>query len=206
MKTNPTLAVAAVLTGIALSGARAEITGSAHDFSNETWAQNQICLPCHTPHGANTTVADSPLWNHKLSTATYTMYGSATMNAVPGTPDGRSKLCLSCHDGTVALDSFGANTGTQFIGASDSAYIGSDLRNDHPVSITYNTALATADGELHNPSLRTTALGGTIAADMLFNGKLECASCHDVHNAQNNEGLLLVDNAGSALCLTCHDK
>jgi predicted CXXCH cytochrome family protein len=206
MKSRFSLTVPALLAVAGLTAARAEITGSAHDFSNETWAQNQICLPCHTPHGANTTVADSPLWNHKLSTAAYTMYSSATMNSVPGQPDGRSKLCLSCHDGTVALDSFGASTGTHFLSASDSAYIGTDLRNDHPVSITYNTALANTDGELHDPATRATALGGTIAQKMLFNGKLECASCHDVHNAQNNEGLLLINNAGSALCLTCHDK
>lgn len=185
---------------------RAEITGSAHDFSGETWANNQICLPCHTPHGANTTVNDSPLWNHELSTASYTMYNSATFDATTGQPDGRSKLCLSCHDGTVALDSFGGNTGSEFLSSNDAAYIGTDLRNDHPVSFTYNTALAATDGELHDPSTRATAIGGTIDHDMLFNGKLECASCHDVHNAQNNQGLLLINNNGSALCLTCHDK
>lgn len=188
------------------TGARAEIAGSAHDFTSETWANNQICLPCHTPHGADTTVNDSPLWNHQVTTATFTMYNSATFDASTSQPDGRSKLCLSCHDGTVALDSFGGNGGLEHLTAAEDAYIGTDLRDDHPISFTYNTALATTDGGLHDPATRVTALGGTIANDLLFAGKLECASCHDVHNAQNNDGLLLIDNNGSALCLTCHDK
>ncbi|MCP4668022.1 MAG: cytochrome c3 family protein, partial [Deltaproteobacteria bacterium] len=47
---------------------------------------------------------------------------------------------------------------------------------------------------------------GTIQNDMLFLDKIECASCHDVHNAYDNDHLLNVDNNASALCLACHDK
>ncbi|MFT7512409.1 MAG: putative CXXCH cytochrome family protein, partial [Candidatus Omnitrophota bacterium] len=177
------------------------------DFSGEGWSNDQICLPCHTPHGADTSVTDSPLWNHANSTANYRLYSSATLDASPGQPTGRSALCLSCHDGTVALDSFGGNTGSEFVGPTEDYFIGTDLSDDHPVSFTFNTALATTDGTLHDPATAVTALGGTINADLLFGGQLECASCHDVHNSQNNgDGLLLINNTGSALCLTCHDK
>lgn len=186
--------------------ASAQITGSAHDFSQQNWGTNEICQPCHTPHNASTALP-VVLWNHAVTTATYTLYSSPTMNAQTGQPDGVSKACLSCHDGTVALDSFGGSTGQNFIGGD--ANFGTDLTNDHPVSFTYNNALATTDGGLYQPTTTDSGLGSTIAADMLFgagNDQVECASCHDVHNAANQESLLLKSNAGSALCLTCHAK
>ncbi|MEN8247292.1 MAG: cytochrome c3 family protein [Bacteroidota bacterium] len=184
----------------------AQITGSAHDFSGETWTVNtEICIVCHTPHSSNTTVGNAPLWNHEVtSTATFTLYtGGGTMDATTGQPGGSSKLCLSCHDGTVALENFGGTTtGTASVTTGD---LGTDLSDDHPISFTYNTALATADGELYNPSTQDSGLGSTIDADLLFGGSLECGSCHDVHNA-GFAYLLRIDNAGSALCLTCHNK
>lgn len=186
--------------------AGAQITGSEHDFSAQGWGTNEICQPCHTPHNASTTLP-VVLWNHAVTTATYTLYSSPTMNAQTGQPDGVSKACLSCHDGTVALDSFGGSTGENFIGGT--ANFGTDLTNDHPVSFTYDNALATTDGGLYQPTATDSGLGGTIAADMLFgpgNDQVECASCHDVHNAANQESLLLKSNTGSALCLTCHNK
>ncbi len=182
----------------------AQISGSAHDFSDETWnLSGEICIVCHTPH--NAIASASPLWNHQLSTATYTTYTSSTLNATVGQPDGSSKLCLSCHDGTVAIDNFGGTTsGTHYITGND--LLGTDLSNDHPISFTYDAALATADGGLFDPTTQTSGLGGTIDADMLFNHELQCASCHDVHDAANIGFLLVKSNAGSALCLTCHNK
>jgi predicted CXXCH cytochrome family protein len=186
----------------------AQIAGSAHDFSTQSWnTTTEICIVCHTPHNANTSVLNAPLWNHSLSTvATYAMYSSATMNSVAGQPDGSSKLCLSCHDGTVALENFGGVTsGTHLM--TGTALMGTDLSNDHPISITYDAALATADGGLFNPTTTQSGLGGTITNTMLIGGKMQCSSCHDVHNGAGTvNGLLLKSNAASALCLTCHDK
>ncbi len=186
--------------------AGAQISGSEHDFSGQGWGTTEICQPCHTPHNASTELP-VVLWNHAVTTATYALYSSPTMNATTGQPDGVSKACLSCHDGTVALDSFGGATGQNTI--SGPANFGTDLSNDHPVSFTYNNALATDDGGLHPPTTTSSGLGSTIATDMLFgagNDQVECASCHDVHNAANLQSLLLKPNAGSALCLTCHAK
>jgi len=180
------------------------ISGSAHDFSNTGWSGGEICVACHAPHN-NIDVADAPLWNHEVSTATYELYSSPTFDADDlSQPGGVTKLCLSCHDGTVAIDSFGGADGTIHIG--ESRNLGTDLSDDHPVSFTYDTSLAIEDGGLHDPASTTSGLGGTIEADMLFAGKMECASCHDVHNKYELAGLLKIDNSGSALCLTCHDK
>jgi predicted CXXCH cytochrome family protein len=184
------------------------LTGSAHDFSDgDTWnTSGEKCLPCHTPHNADITVAVAPLWSHEVTTATYTLYSGIDMQATDlGQPDGVSKLCLSCHDGTVALDNFGGNTGgTNFIGGAE--LVGVDLSDDHPISFTYDATLAGLDTDLHNPTLTNSGLGGTITADMLFTDKVECASCHNVHNESGAPMLLVKSNANSDLCLTCHNK
>lgn len=198
------------------------ITGSPHDFSSGgtsayKGSNEQTCIYCHTPHGA---AGSAALWNRTMSSSTFTAYASGTLNAAGGGQPGNvSKLCLSCHDGTIAVDSYGlgayAVAGTQKI--IGRANIGADLSNDHPIGITYNAALLTADPGLKNPATTNVTIGasntGTIAAKMLFgasNDTLECASCHDVHNSASGTAvtskLLRVSNASSALCRVCHDK
>ena len=195
--------------------AAAQIAASSHDFSGQSWAVNgEICNVCHTPHDADTSVTGAPLWDHDVSANSgYTLYTSDTLDATLGQPDHHSsRLCLSCHDGTVAKDAFGSNPNApaDFMTSADDGFIGLDLRGEHPIEFTYDTALATTDGGLHDPAVATTELGGTIANDLLFGGIMGCASCHDVHNAAPPSGtgghMLRIDNAGSDFCLTCHDK
>lgn len=189
------------------------IVGSSHDFHLQNWnTTNEICIVCHTPHNSITTVTDAPLWNHQVTAITnYTLYSSSTFNGA-GTitqPNGNSKLCLSCHDGTVALENFGTQTGgTHFISGQNNigGTGGTHLEDDHPISFTYDANLALADPGLFNPNTTQSGLGGTITATMLFYGKLECASCHDVHNHAGIPHLLRKTNSISALCLTCHNK
>ena len=189
------------------------IIGSPHDFRGYLWNRSgEICLPCHAPHYTKTLPA--PLWNHDLPQQTYITYGrthSPTMDAeVNRQPDGISKICLSCHDGIVASETYGRN-------AHAAAYpfgkdpISTVSGNNHPISFTYDSALAMKERDLYDPSTKLSGLTGstgTISADMLFSNRMECSSCHDVHNTKAVPGtkLLVKDNAGSALCLTCHDK
>jgi len=165
------------------------IAGSSHDFSNQGWSAGEICVACHTPHNSDTTVALAPLWNHELTQAAFTLYDGTT--GVQAT--GISRLCLSCHDGTVALDSFGGQTGSTKLLTTNPKNLGTDLTNDHPVMVTYDAAAA---------GFKTIA-----NADVeLFAGKVECASCHDVHNGKGFNNLLVTSNAASALCTSCHAK
>lgn len=189
------------------------ITGSQHDFSSKSWSGGRICVACHAPHNTDTSIADAPLWNHKNSTQSYTLYSSPTTKASIGQPSGGSKLCLSCHDGTVAVDSFGGTTGSTTISAANN--LGSSLKDDHPIGFTYDTALATSNGSLWDPSSKSVTIGsgtqtktGTINSVMLYGGKMECDSCHDVHNTftSGTTGLIKVTQNGSAICLTCHNK
>ena len=207
---------AVMLAVIATSAMSGNIVGSKHDFSALAGVPNQqICIACHTPHNA-ATLAGAPLWNHTLSTATYTAYTSSTMNAATGAPGSTSKLCLSCHDGTVAVNSFGGASGVAGSPITGSANLGTNLSDDHPIGIDYTPAVVTADGALWDPATKTVTVGegaktknGTINAIMLFSSKVECASCHDVHNtftADAGAKLVRVTTKSSQLCLTCHDK
>ncbi|MCF6169192.1 cytochrome c3 family protein [Lutibacter sp.] len=184
------------------------IAGSAHDFSGDNWNNTgEICVVCHTPHNA-ATMQEAPLWNHEVTTTVFTLYTNATspsFDATASQPDGSSKLCLSCHDGTVAMDNFGGRTnGADLLTGNKN--LGTDLSNDHPVSFVYDAALATTDGGLFDPTSTNSGLGGTINSDLLLANKLQCSSCHDVHNGSGLNDLLVVSNTASALCLTCHNK
>jgi predicted CXXCH cytochrome family protein len=189
------------------------IMGSPHDFRRYPWSRSgEICLPCHVPHSTKTLPA--PLWNLELSTQTYILYGKThppTMNeAVSGGPDGLSKICLSCHDGIIAPDVYGGNAGETAY-RFDKDFTGTIPNNNHPISFIYDTALATKDKDLYDPSTKRSGMAGstrTINADMLFLNRMECSSCHDVHNTKAVPGtkLLVKDISGSALCLTCHNK
>ncbi len=212
------LAMGALVLLVKPQSGNATIVGSKHDFSALGWAGGEICKPCHTPHNADTTVTDSPLWNHEVTTATFSVYNnsrSATMDATVGQPSGASKLCLSCHDGTVALDSYGGATGATLIGAVP-ANLGTELHDDHPISFVYDTTLANADGELTDPSADNDLDASTVkrtagnVALPLFgsNNTLECATCHDVHNSELGISSYLLRETpnGSAICLNCHQK
>ena len=67
----------------------------------------EICVYCHTPHGASTAV-DLPLWNRTINTSSYTTYdtlGTSSLTSNVSQPGINSLACLSCHDGTLGVDS-----------------------------------------------------------------------------------------------------
>ena len=155
-----------------------------------------ICVFCHIPSKA-------PLWNRYTSGAVYTPYSSSTTKATIGQPTGSSKLCLSCHDGTVALGMVKSQaTDISMMGSSTmplgDSNLTTNLDNDHPVSFVYDEFLSSTRGELHSP----TSLTGHVR---LEDGQMQCTSCHDPHDNRYGN-FLVVDNIESALCLTCHDK
>ena len=205
-KTLIKLAAVTALLAVPLVTQGATIVGTPHDLSSggsSTYkgTSDQTCIYCHTPHNALSTLV--PLWNHPTTaTASFTLYPSGgTLNASDlGQPTGASKACLSCHDGSLAADSYGSTSGTHNL--TGAALLGTDLSNDHPVSFTYDAALATADGGLVTPASASSVVAGV----PLFSGKLECASCHNVHDNATAQPFLRVNNAQSALCTTCHNK
>jgi len=207
------------------------IKGSAHDFTGESWnpalGNAEICRTCHVPHDhGRARYLNGLLWNHAVSSATYTLYDSSWSSSIKGVssqPDGNSKLCLACHDGTVAIDTFDKYAGGQVFMGQDVGNVNKqisrfmdganiDLRGTHPVSITYPAAKVGMPGGLRDPDAALWSNGATVAST-LQNGKLQCSTCHDVHNVQSVpytqvlRAAMTVDLGGaSALCLTCHNK
>ena len=201
----------------ALTAKGATVVGSKHDLSGNS--SDQPCVYCHTPHFASTTIS-APLWNRNIGNVTFQIYSSPTMDtAIPSTPGGVTLACLSCHDGVLAdgdkhnlLNGPGSGSvpdttsnpncmrchGDLF-GDPVNWKLGTDLRNDHPISMTYPTAQQDT-GFFIPPDLQK---GWTEVP--LFSGKVECASCHNVHDP-TKVPFLRIANTGSALCYKCHNK
>ncbi len=180
----------------------AQIKGTAHDFSGASWnSTGDACIACHP--GENTDSNPDGEFAVGGPSPGYVMYSSSQLDANVGPPEGASKMCLSCHDGSVAGSIFQADSGTN--GMSITASIGADLSNDHPISFTYDSALASKDGSLRDPSIAKSGLGDTISSDLLSDGKMQCTSCHDPHSNRYGK-FLVMNNEGDVLCITCHAK
>ena len=218
------LALLVTFSGGALA---AGITGTKHDLSIsgggtiKSTDQTEICVFCHTPHAAlkNDNI---PLWNHTLSTtAAYGVYTSPTLDAtdvgevggINETTAAVSNLCLSCHDGSLAVNSLNnpsnARPTSTFAGdgkipGTSAANLGSAndaLKNDHPVNFTYNPG--------SGPGLDSTLVAtASLTGVKLFSNKVQCASCHDPHTSADPTGsaFLRVSMSASTLCFACHNK
>ncbi|MBL8535246.1 MAG: hypothetical protein JNL33_15470 [Betaproteobacteria bacterium] len=256
------LALAAGGIGLLHADRTANISATRHNLSvsgpgtTKSDGTTEVCVFCHTPHGASSAPA-APLWNRALSGQTYTVYESSSLDAqtIAGQlldqPAGSSKLCLSCHDGTLAIGSVNVLGGQQSASLNVSGTgpggtmppgsgtatgftrnLGTDLSNDHPLSITYDGALANADGELRPPA--TAAHIGLRAPGAKFpvpleptgplgQAQVQCGTCHDPHlhdpAAEASIKFLRLERfqvspplAGSfsaaqdIVCLACHDK
>ncbi|MFQ5415422.1 MAG: cytochrome c3 family protein, partial [Myxococcota bacterium] len=158
-----------------------------------------LCRFCHTPHRASQTRA---LWNRDLPAQAYDPYDSSTLTAIPGQPTGASRLCLSCHDGTLALGNVIWAPGETIspIGPlTGRVLLGTDLTDDHPVSFVFDEALAVRNGELVSPL----TLSGPVQLD--GEGRVQCISCHDPHSDLLPKFLVAsIENAD--LCVACHVK
>jgi predicted CXXCH cytochrome family protein len=245
-KTLVLFAILIAFLSIAYLAYGASIVGSKHDLKS-AWEKGsslmrlslnnygEVCVYCHTPHGA-TNIA--PLWNRNAPTGPYTIYASATMDTSPSNPpSGVSLACLSCHDGTVAVDSiinapgsganltgpwYGQNAATYHFAMKEGAnacgechvgspghdarntYIGTNLSKDHPISMSYPTT--SQDPQFKTPPDVQKGWGGNLPTDVkLYAGKIECASCHNVHDPDVIP-FLRKSNSGSVLCTTCHIK
>ena len=212
-----------------------EIVGTAHDFTNKTWAGNQICQPCHTPHHAQSNAVSGRLWNHALTTQTFTLNASNT-STLPGQPatmlDRVSQMCLGCHDGVTALDAFGGSHSSNAGAATGSINLGTDLSNDHPVglfaiyeqdrahsghySYKEETVVAAAGLRLISVPLayKRTTVNGQPANIEVPNAKvIGCTTCHNPHggveysvNGTMVPGKMLLRTPAEDICISCHTK
>lgn len=171
------------------------------------------CLYCHAPHSGiegTAGVSGTPLWSQRLSSVqSYQMYSSTTMvNKVsPSPPLGsNSTLCLSCHDGTVALGTltpYGqvAMTGSM---AGTPADLGTNLQSTHPFNFV--TPLQPTSDLWPSLGANPPSTQDATGAVRLIKGNVECGSCHNPHvqNIDSSSDFLVIDNSQSGLCLACH--
>ncbi len=215
-------------------------------------SESEICVFCHTPHGAD--LAEGPLWNKTLpDPGTYTRYTSSSIDSNIGQVNGVSKLCLSCHDGTIAIGSVrnvrterrtismniagGGSTMPAGAGARTgyTRNLGQDLRNDHPISLTYDASFVNSDGEMRNPGDYPIKVRGQTPRPGIQDihlqpvtpgsstGQVQCISCHDPHirdttndnikflrfnrlQTANPNGSNNFQAGGDIICLACHTK
>ncbi len=198
------------------------ITNSKHNLSAQgpgtikAESEGQVCIFCHTPHRSSSI---APLWNKQPTSASYTLYSSDYLTSLsypaPEQINQKSKLCMSCHDGTVAIGyvynlAGGGGPGTISMQQSGTpittmptnagGYLGTDLTDDHPVGFFYDAA---KDQELVN---RAWPWNTPIRLDPdLSTGKVECISCHEPHNNQYSK-FLRISNTDAAVCKFCHNK
>ena len=254
MNDRHVLAVAAALGAMLLAalplpaGAQrtSDVRNTLHNLSSsnpfvgatKATTENEVCVFCHTPHGADTgALAEKPLWNKTLVAKTYVVYTSKSLDAetILNTslqqPLGSSKLCLSCHDGAMALgsvrvlrggttstaitmtgtgtggimpDGSGKTTGyTRNIGGGSLAQTtGFDLTNDHPISVTYDATLAARDGELRVPNASQNSTIVVGSTHPLFGKRAAGQGAARPVLPLEPTG---ASSAGQVQCTTCHD-
>jgi predicted CXXCH cytochrome family protein len=186
---------------VRLAAIERSMSGTPHDFSSDLSddSGSDYCRVCHV-------FEDGPGGQYVRLTSTasagnfYSTYRGRDLENTPLQPFGVTQFCLTCHDGTIALDSFGVRMGR----INSQSSLGTNLADDHPVSIRYDDS----DREIY-PDSRPFFFGdgtaGTIT-DLLEDGAVQCSSCHDIHNVRGAGGsyLLIMSNTRSALCMTCH--
>lgn len=170
----------------------------------KTETEVQVCVFCHIPHHASEV---TPLWSRPAVSTYYNVYSSSTRFAKAGQPTGSSRLCLSCHDGTIAVGALINNVTIPMAGGFTTIPIdrpsnlggslGKDLTNDHPISFQYGADLVLKNRQLKLPS----QIDPKLKLDPGQN--LQCTTCHNPHKDPYGKFLVL-DNSGSALCVSCH--
>lgn len=216
------------LAGTAWARGAARVANTMHNLSSNSFTMyasdnvDEVCVFCHTPHGGS---LKGPLWNRSLpDVASFTHYNSATISgylsglSVSRNINDESLLCLSCHDGSVALDHlinspnslngapvtfFGGLTDVEIMpmfGPPASRIGGSlttpggvgDLSDDHPISFSYQSVLADA---MYQP-------GGSKDGELRAIGNV-----NDANTALGwkGEGVRFFGSDYRLECSSCHD-
>lgn len=222
IRTSAVFAMSLAFVAVFSSRSGAGVATTKHNFGSmspeavKTTSTSEICIFCHAPHNTAPAIA---MWNRTVPGDIYDIYASQSIVAAQGQPTGSSKLCLSCHDGTIAIgsllnipgqtteplggtlpipESAGRITPEGKIAAASPSYIGTNLRDDHPISFAYSLSYP-SNVEIKSP--------GSFPAGMKLDnfGKLQCTTCHDPHGTNYTKFLVTpLDNA--QLCTACHDQ
>jgi predicted CXXCH cytochrome family protein len=199
-----TLLLAGLALGMAAAQGQTQVALTPHNLSSsgpgtiKTANATGVCVFCHAPHNASATRA---LWNRNVPATPYQLYSSSTTKATLNQPTGSTRLCLSCHDGVLALESVRMPpkgvTLTALGPLTGKTVLGTNLSDVHPVSFVYDATLAASHPGLLDPS----AISASLHLDS--DGQMQCTTCHDPHE-NRHPNFLRLDDTGGALCKVCH--
>jgi len=172
------------------------VIGGKHDLSTWTGRPGDACRACHVPHlqGVRPTTRPSGEPGVEL----FRITGQRAV-FVPGryTPGPSSLMCLGCHDGTVATATIGSAHALLAGVREGFAVPEGFVWRDHPIGVLYPS---------DRREFRPASVVETAGNIRLPEGRMECVSCHDPHNAAGVDKMLVMSNRRSALCLACHIK
>ncbi len=208
-----TLMVTFTLAASAMAGESVSVVNTSHNLSTSgrgnirSTTETRVCIFCHSSHNSS---SEGPLWSHETSkTGQFRTYARASLEATAEQPTGATKLCLSCHDGTIAVGAIkGLRNPISMKGVGSRGEIpdgrrtniGMDLSGTHPVSIKYSQASALASSHLRWPPADVENRVGPDAE-----GYVQCTSCHDPHNdSRSTKYPFWQKDTFDAVCETCH--
>lgn len=173
------------------------VVGGPHDFTGLDDRFADACRACHVPHMQSVRAVGLP--GSEVGVELYRMPGQRrTFAPTDYTPGPTSLVCIGCHDGTVATSTIGSSHAL-LAGVREGFVLPDGFSlTDHPIGIPYP--------KNRNDEYRTPANVTASGRIQLPEGRVECISCHDPHNAAGEPYLLAVSNKRSALCLSCHIK
>lgn len=196
---------------IAFAGRKfTDVGDHRHNFAQgsgrlEAVNETEICIFCHTPHGAE---ASSQLWNRQQPLGPFNLYAGALSIKGPvpeaqyGTdyPNGSTRLCLSCHDGVSSVGAI-LNPSNKtlelpiimaFDTLADYNSLGAGLHPDnpegmivkleqsHPVSFVYDANVVAALNGIVPGSYNFPVDPAIIRLDA--KSRMQCTACHDPHD------------------------
>ena len=192
-------AISVLLLSVAAWSQDAGVGLAKHDLNG------QSCTACHVARSASppekppdNACNKAQLWDCDLLTRTFQTYDAPVPSSSPAAPvldetqvRMSSMLCASCHDGVSTL----SMSGTPGFRARSSTSATNGLQNEHPIDVPHDPAKDSSLAALAVVTHQVKLFGQT--------NKVQCATCHDVHDSSDAK-LLRAPNKNSSLCLACH--
>ena len=185
MSTNRFLLISVAITMIVatlhsthgISSAIGEPGTGLSGTAHDFSAKGDMCIPCHQKAFDNADASSAHNFTDPLNNSTIA----------------ESEICLGCHDGTVATN----------VWTASNYQTDNNKFTHHPVGVRYAADKGKSKGAYLRPA--SYRIGNGSIKDHLYNDKIECGTCHDVHNINaKGKHFLRVEDRQSALCFTCH--
>ncbi len=157
------------------------ITGYANAMTPYQNKYGEVCVYCHTPHGAANNIK-APLWNRTVNpTSAYNTYEGYRLNGPVDVPGPASLACLSCHDGTLPVDSVMNMPGSNGYSRAQQGSVNTSFLD------TWNNPDSTTNMGFGTPCGDSPCFHASMGAE--GNGSVQSGKCMRCHQDGNNYGI-----------------